>query len=462
MKCSFVFRVLCVSTILLSFNCFAGSQYPDVTIEPFPIMTWIPPALTAQQLGWYKQAGFNVMFIYPEEETYKKMKEHWDDNWMVFKEWNRKGYDYKTMCDFHADDPKRIGFMLGDEPNVSQIDGYVEQYNYLRSKHPEDICLVNMFPSNVYVNEVRLGGTFRKYVKTYFEKLQPRYVALDHYACYRFNVNSPSFYHDLEIIRETSQENNCKQFGFVQVYSSRADRDVSESDLAWQVNSFLAYNCKGLWYFYFRHPVSGINDIVGAEVLKRTKHEMAVNYAKGHQEEEYYSPIYKFGSGVLTADDQKGERFDDVVQTNKETLVWGKTLIGLKNLRIRHFRGFNEAFVPVGANEFARWEWHGSVDQYIASIEATDKHNSMGYILSYFEDKDKRPYIMIVNKRHGEFMSRKGGLLNTVVAFTKDVKKVYSISNKTGKEEEIKLNKHNAFEKEIEGGCAILLRLSID
>ena len=60
-------------------------------------MTWNPPALTAQQLGWYEQTGFNVMFIYPEEEAYEKLKENWDGNWMVFKEWNRKGYDYKTM-----------------------------------------------------------------------------------------------------------------------------------------------------------------------------------------------------------------------------------------------------------------------------------------------------------------------------------------------------------------------------
>jgi hypothetical protein len=149
MKHSFMFKFLCVSTILFSFNCFAGSQYPEVTIKPFPIMTWVPPALNEQQLGWYKQAGFNVMFIYPEEDAYKKMKSLWDGNWMVFKEWNPKGYDYKTMCDFHADDAKRIGFMLGDEPITPKIDEYAEQYDYLRSKHPDDICLVNLFPSYV-------------------------------------------------------------------------------------------------------------------------------------------------------------------------------------------------------------------------------------------------------------------------------------------------------------------------
>jgi hypothetical protein len=262
-------------------------------------------------------------------------------------------------------------------------------------------------------------------------------------------------------MRETAQKNNTKIFGFVQVYSSIVDRDVSGSDLAWQINTMLAYEAKGLWYFYFRHPIPGTNDLSGGDRIKRTKYETAINPAKGRRQEEYYRDLYRFGSGVLTVDDQPGERFDDVVQINKESLAWGDVLVGLTNLRVRHIRGFDEGYVPVGTDEFARSGWSTAEEEYIADIRAADPVKSMGYILSYFEDKDKRPYLMIVNKRHGEFMSMKGGLLKTVVAFTKDVKNVYSISNKTGKEEKIKLGQHNAFEKEIEGGCAILLRLEL-
>lgn len=460
MKTSFMLIALFISLVVFNFNCFGSQQYPDVTIKPFPIMTWVPPALTELQLDWYKEAGFNVMFIYPDEDAYKKLKRNWDGNWMVFKEWNKKGYDYMTMCDFHSDDPKRIGFMLGDEPTTPQIDKYVEQYNYLRSKHPDDICLVNMFPS--YVSWTRLGSTFRRYVKTYYEKLQPRYCSLDHYPCYRFNVDSASYYHDLEIHREMSQEHNCKQFGFVQVYSSHADRDVSSSDLAWQVNSLLAYGSKGLWYFYFRHPKPGIDDLAGTEVIKMKKYQKATNFAKGRRKEEYYSPIYTFGSGVLDVNDQKGERFDDVVQINKETLAWGKILTGLNNLRVRHITGFNQGRPPVGTDEFARRNWSGAVEQYVADIHAVVRYNSMGYILSCFEDEQKRPYIMIVNKRHGEFMSRQGGSLKTVIAFTKDVKNVYSVSNVTGREEKIELSPSNTFEKEMSGGGAILIRIETD
>ncbi|WP_146683797.1 hypothetical protein [Limihaloglobus sulfuriphilus] len=433
-------------------------NYPEITIEPFPIMTWVPPALTAEQLGWYDDAGFNVMFIYPEEEAYQKMKKHWDGNWMVFKEWNTKGYNYKTMSDFHADDPKRIGFMLGDEPTTPEIEKYVEQYEYLRRRHPQDICIVNMFPS--YVSETRLGSTFRQYVETYYEKLNPRYSSLDHYPCFRFNVDSPSFYHDLEIQRELSLKNNCKQFGFVQVYSSYKDRNVSGSDLAWQINSFLAYGCKGLWYFYFRHPVCGINELAQKEALSHKTEGLAINYNNGGMREEYYEPVFKFGSGVLDSNDQKGPRYDDAAAINKETLCWGKVLLELENIKVRHIRGFGESFVPVGTDEFAgNVGRFGAAEEYIAGVDARNNVLSMGYIVSYFEDKDNRPYVMIVNKRHGEYMSRDGGSLKTVVSFTDDVKNVYAVSNTTGREEQVSLNNSNACVEELGGGGAVLYRV---
>lgn len=178
--------------------------------------------------------------------------------------------------------------------------------------------------------------------------------------------------------------------------------------------------------------------------------------------EEYYSDIYTFGSGVLNLDDKKGERFDDVAEVNAETLTWGNILIKLTNVRVRHILGFHEAFSPVGTDEFAHQDWSGAVEKYVVDISAGDKVKSMGYILSYFEDAQKQPYLMIVNKRHGEFMSRKGGKLNTKIAFTNEVKNVYSISNKTTVEEEMLLDNSNSFSREISGGGAILLRLELN
>ena len=433
---------------------------PEITITPFPIMSFIPPALTKTQLGWFREAGFTVMTIHPDEEAYALMRKDWIGNWMLTKDFNSKGYDYKTMCDFHAEDPKRIGFMLGDGLKTTQLDSYKEQYDYLRSKYPQAMCLVNMNPS--YQSQSYLESSYQEYMDAYFEKLHPAYASLDNYPCYRFNYEGKTYYHDLEMMRETAQKNNCKTFGFVQVYSSNAARDISSSDLAWQVNSLIAYGSKGLYYFYFRNPVPGINDMLGKEFMKQNKKDSIYDFNKGRILEPAGNNVYEFGSGVLNAADEKGERFDDVAKVNAETLAWGDLLIGFTSLRVRHILGYNDPFPPVGADEFAVKDWAGTTEKYISKISAKDKTISMGYILSYFEDKQKRPYIMIVNKRHGENMTRESGSLRTTIQFTNEVKSAYLVSNVTSKEETVKLNPANAFEYDIDGGGAVLLRLEIN
>lgn len=438
----------------------SAGKNPEITITPFPIMSFIPPALTKTQLGWFREAGFTVMTIHPDEEAYALMKKDWNGNWMLTKDFNSKGYDYKSMSDFHAEDPKRIGFMLGDEPKTYQLEDYKVQYEYLRSRYPEAMSLVNMFPS--YVSQSLLESSYQEHFESYFEKLRPAYASLDNYPCYRKNYDGTTYYHDLEMMREMAQKNNCKIFGFVQVYSSHAMRDVSASDLAWQVNSLLAYGSKGLYYFYFRNPVPGINDMLGKEYMKPNKKDSIYDFNKGRILEPAGNNVYEFGSGVLNADDQKGERFDDVAKVNAETLAWGDLLIGFTSLRVRHILGYKDPFPPVGADEFAVQDWAGTTEKYVSKIAPKDKTISMGYILSYFEDKQKQPYIMIVNKRHGENMTREAGSLPTIIQFTKEVRNAYLVSNVTSKEKAVQLNQTNSFESEIDGGGAILLRLEIN
>lgn len=430
----------------------------EITINPFPILSFIPPALTEQQLNWFREAGFNVMTIHPDEKDYTIMKKYWNGNYMLFKDFQNKGYDYKSMADFHAEDPKRVGFFLGDEPKTYQLDELKTQYNFLRSKYPHLISLVNMFPS--YVSQALLGSSYREYIEQYFEKLQPAYASLDNYPCYRLGYEGTTYYHDLEIMRETAQKNNCKVLGFVQVYSSNSLRDVSASDLAWQVNSLLAYGSKGLYYFYFRHPVVAINELTNSELMKINKKDSVYDFKQGRIKVPA-SNVYEFGSGVLNARDQKGERFYDVAKMNAQALAWSEVLVGLKSLKVRHVLGYNEPFPPVGSDEFTTKEWSEAEEQYVIKIDSKDKTQNKGYILSYFEDAAKRPYIMIVNKKHGENMSCEAGKLASIISFKSEVEKIYAVSNITGKEEPVKLNTNNSLECEMLGGGAILLRLEL-
>lgn len=458
MQTIFRFRQWVSATVLvflfLSGNLVASEK---IVIKPFPIMPWVQPALEQEQMKLFKDAGFTVMFIYPDETDYTKLKKLWDGNFVVFKEWNIKGYTYDDMLNFHPEDSNRIGFLMGDEPLYSKIDEYKPLFDKFRAKYPQSICFVNLFPS--YVGETRLGSSYQDYVESYFAKLKPRYCSLDHYPCLRFDVDSPTYYYDLETFRRHAVKNNSNQIGFVQVYSGIVQRDVSESDVTWQVNSLLAYGCKGLWYYCFRSPgaakaYAGEENPAYRIPKLLTDGVMDLRKGKGILR-EYYKPAYTEGPYILDFNDKPTLVYDYVKKVNTETLAWGNILLGLNNIAVRHVVGFQQSFAPVGTEEFA-----SGTEKYINSVMTSQATDDMGFIVSYFEDVKGQPYIMIVNKRHGEFMSRKGGKLPVNVLLNDNIEKVLVVSNETGQEGEAKIV-NQTVNFQIDGGSAVLCRLII-
>ena len=113
MKNAVMFKLLFLCSIILNlFFVSAYGNYPDVTIKPFPIMPWVPPALNEEQITLFRDAGFNVLFLYPDEDDYKKMKSLWDGNFALMKEWSVRGYTTEDMLDFHSEDTKKIGYLM--------------------------------------------------------------------------------------------------------------------------------------------------------------------------------------------------------------------------------------------------------------------------------------------------------------------------------------------------------------
>lgn len=445
--------------IAKGYSAMGDNEFPDILIEPFPILSWVPPAIDEQQLGWYKEAGFTVLTIYPDEQTYQTMKKHWDGNYILFKEWS--GHTYDQMLAFHPEDKNKIGYLLGDEPLYGQLVKYKEIADKMRNADPHRLCLVNLFPS--YVGETRLGNGFLDYLKDSFELIKPRYCVLDHYPLLWFDVQKPSFYYDIEMLRKFAMWNNSKQIGFVQTYSSTACRDVSESDLAWQVNTFLAYGCKGLWYFNFRHPTPGLS---GAKEPQISKAGVRDYRTLPGVWTEYYKPVYEtFGnSSVLGIDDKPSYVFEYTKKINAQVAAWGPLLLTLENTAVRHVVN-RQPFAPVGTEIFdtgkgESWQPEFSSVPLVRVIRAIDPDKDKGYIAGYFKSKDGENYVMIVNKRFGEYISCAGGRNATVIEFDELVKNVLVISNIDGTSSKAQVT-NNRLNIDIDGGGAILLKLEV-
>ena len=435
------------------------TDVPDVLIEPFPIFSWVPPAINQEQLTWYRQAGFTVVTIYPDEKVYQKMREFWNGNYIVFREWS-DDYSYQDMLEFRPNDENKIGYLIVDEPyyrltefstHQNVLEETIKIFQMMREKDPQRISFVNLFPS--FIGETRLGGSWLDYVRDYFEIMKPRYSSFDHYPLRWFDVTTPSFYYDLEIFRYFANRNNSNIIGFVQVFSRAANyRDVSESDIAWQVNTFLAYGAKGLWYFNFRHPHAGLSKTPKPEVSKDGVRDYRQLPGKW---KEYYKDAYTtFGPAVLDYMDKKTEAYEYVKRINKQVAAWGPILLRLSNIAVRHVIN-RQPFVPVGTERFISGQ-----EPYIRNVWAADVDEDMGFIVSYFENDEGVTYIMVVNKRHGEFMTCTGSKTETIIEFDDDVESAQIICNVTGKASTAKTESNKLY-IDLDAGGAVLLRLQL-
>jgi len=411
-------------------------------------MSWVPPAMNTEQIELYHNAGFNVLWVYPKEDDYQLVKKHWDRDIVLYTFWNGR---LKTdqMLDFHPEDPKLIGYVISDEPTTDRLAGLKGSFDKFRDKRPDKICLVNLFPSSV--PDSKLGSSYQDHLEEYFKLLKPRVCSLDNYPCYWFNIDRTDYYHDLELLRRLAIKNNSTQIGFVQSFSSEYCRNPSESDMNWQVNTLIAYGCKGLWYFCYRSPRAmrnqGMQDFNSVLDFSAFPVEM----------KEYSKPAVGFPDGIIGWDDKPTYLYPIVKKINEEVTALSPILMKLRNIAVRHYGNDNEygpdlITIPVGTDAFSK-----KYDKYISEIK-TVKGKNKGYIVSYFVNDQNVPYIMIVNKNHGENISRKGAAVSVEIAFKETVNKLWQISPTDCSEGFIELKDHK-LQTELDGGGFCIFKI---
>jgi hypothetical protein len=443
-KTSIAALVFCVTC-----SCF-GTNGPFIKVDPFPIFPWTMPEQTEKQLKQFKEANFTVVWLYPVNEvSYKQMKKYWDGNYIISAWWSKDSAqrmkNVEELLKFHAEDPKKIGYFIKDEPDINMIRDIKPLMDRYKKEDPNRIAMVNLYPS--HAGQMRLGGSYQEYLETYFNLLEPTYCSFDHYPCYWFNMERKDYYYNIEQMYQIAAKRKSRMMGFVQVFSTPELRDVSESDIAWQVYSLLAYGCKGLWYFPYE-PFEKVKVQKGAYDYSNYPVEMR----------EYGKSVYNVGDSVIDRAGNPSYAFPYIKRINGEVLVWGTLLTNLNSTLVRHC-GRSGLGEPVGTETFHPESSLKNPGEYITNVVASNPKDDMGFVVGLFEDESKRSYAMVVNKRHGENMTCKQGTIEAIITFRSTVKKAYSISNTTSNVEEMLEITNGKITVKIAGGSAILMRL---
>ena len=252
-----------------------------------------------------------------------------------------------------GNDPAALGFFLRDEPNASMMPGLGRLAALLHEAMPDKWPYVNLFPYRV--SPAVLGtGDYDSYVRTLVETVHQPFLTYDNYSLVNGEMLD-SFYTNLEIVRRLGLQTHTPFWNCILANSHFNYMEPSDATFNLQVYSTMAYGGRGIQYF------------------------------------TYFAP--EIGNYRLAAVDQFGHRtptWEMLRRINNQIHALAPTLIRLHSTGVYHYPDVPDQGKPL------------SESRLIRSVELVQHHvraPAAGRILiGEFEDGEKRPYFLIVNK----------------------------------------------------------------
>ena len=232
------------------------------------------------------------------------------------------------------------GITVKDEPAAADFDGMARVNKVLNELTDGKSVYATLFPAYVETGRLYLEDepedeweAYRKYVTEYIEKVQPSMIP---YNCYAFmkqgatlentygdpgqlsyaRNNLTDYFTSLSLFREMSQKYDLPFWVTVIAYNHRNPQHMTEKEIAWTVNSSLAYGAKGMQYYTYWSHLDG-----NPENWDSHKKRGLVT-ANGTPHDTYYQ-IKRINENIKTVDDVL------MAATSKGVIQFGKNILPL-------------------------------------------------------------------------------------------------------------------------------------
>ena len=232
------------------------------------------------------------------------------------------------------------GITVKDEPSAADFDGMARVNKVLNELTDGKSVYATLFPAYVETNRLYLEDepegeweAYRQYVTEYIEKVQPSMIP---YNCYAFmkqgatlentygdpgqysyaRQNLTDYFASLSLFREMSQKYDLPFWVTVIAYNHRNPQQMTEKEIAWTVNSSLAYGAKGMQYYTYWSHLDG-----NPENWDSHKKRGLVT-ANGTPHDTYYQ-IKRINENIKTVDDVL------MAATSKGVIQFGKNILPL-------------------------------------------------------------------------------------------------------------------------------------
>jgi hypothetical protein len=252
-----------------------------------------------------------------------------------------------------AGNPAALGFYLRDEPDAPMMPGLGKLATTLHEAMPDKWPYVNLFPYRV--SPKTLGTSdYDAYVRTLVKIVGQPFLSYDNYSL----VNGEMldyFYVNLEIIRRLSIETATPFWNCVLANAHFNYMEPSDATFNLQAYSTMAYGGRGIQYFTYFAPEIG-------------------NYR--------LAAIDQFGNRTAT--------WDMLRRINNQIHALAPTLMRLRSTGVYHYPDVPEQAQPL------------TQGLLVEAVEMTQRYVrppvAGRFLVGEFEDQERRPYFMIVNK----------------------------------------------------------------
>jgi hypothetical protein len=246
-----------------------------------------------------------------------------------------------------------LGFYLKDEPNAQMMPGLGKLAGFLHEAMPDKWPYVNLFPYRV-APETLGTSDYDSYVRTLVKTVGQPFLSYDNYSL----VNGEMldyFYTNLEIVRRLSIETATPFWNCILANAHFNYMEPSDATFNLQVYATMAYGGRGIQYF------------------------------------TYFAP--EIGNYRLAAVDQFGNRtatWEILRRIDNQIHALAPTLVRLHSTGVYHYPDVPEQGKPLAESKL------------IESVETTQRYvrPPVGgrFLVGEFEDREGRPYFLLVNK----------------------------------------------------------------
>jgi len=208
------------------------------------------------------------------------------------------------------------GYSLRDEPNAADFPPLAEAVKAIRKARPGKLAYINMLPN--YASPAQLGAAdYDEYARRFADELDVDVLSMDYYPMMTPTADGRDGYcTNLDVMRRESLRKGVPFWNFFNAMPFGPHYDPTESQMAWQIYTSLAYGAKGVLYFCYWTPRGG---------------------------------EFPKGGAIITAEGRKTRHYEQAKRLNHEVRNLGRTLMELTSTGVvRLPRDADPAALPTG------------------------------------------------------------------------------------------------------------------